>query len=68
LFKGDDWRGSEKGDKLETDLAALNVEVVYFPYTLSTSSSALRKTLKNIDALAGRGPLLISPFEAAHAA
>ena len=31
LFKGDDWRGSEKGDKLETDLAALNVEVVYFP-------------------------------------
>ena len=31
LFKGDDWRGTEKGDKLESDLAALNVEVVYFP-------------------------------------
>ena len=53
LFKGNDWQGTEKGDKLERDFGALGVDVVYFPYTLSTSSSALRKTLRNIDALAG---------------
>src|ERR1700730_16410199 len=49
LFKGNDWQGTEKGNKLERDFAALGVEVVYFPYTLSTSSSALRRTLQNID-------------------
>jgi glycerol-3-phosphate cytidylyltransferase len=53
LFKGNDWQGTEKGNKLERDFAALGVEVVYFPYTLSTSSSALRRTLQNMDALAG---------------
>jgi len=51
LFKGDDWRGTEKGQALERDFAALGVEVVYFPYTEATSSSVLRKTLQNIDAM-----------------
>lgn len=68
LFKGDDWRGTEKGDKLERDFGAVGVEIVYFPYTLSTSSSALRKTLHNIDALAGRGMLPLNPIDAARAA
>lgn len=54
LFKGDDWQGTEKGHQLERDFAALGVEVVYFPYTVTTSSSALRRTLQNIDALASR--------------
>jgi glycerol-3-phosphate cytidylyltransferase len=45
IFKGDDWRGTEKGGRLERDFAPVGVEVVYFPYTLSTSSSALRRTL-----------------------
>jgi glycerol-3-phosphate cytidylyltransferase len=53
LFKGNDWQGTERGNKLERDFAALGVEVVYFPYTLSTSSSELRRTLQNIGALAG---------------
>ncbi|OAF08484.1 adenylyltransferase/cytidyltransferase family protein [Bradyrhizobium neotropicale] len=52
LFKGNDWQGTAKGDKLERDFATFGVEVIYFPYTRSTSSSALRRTLKNIDALA----------------
>jgi glycerol-3-phosphate cytidylyltransferase len=52
LLKGNDWQGTAKGDKLEKDFAALDVQVVYFPYTPSTSSSALRRTLKNIDAMA----------------
>jgi glycerol-3-phosphate cytidylyltransferase len=54
LFKGDDWRGTEKGKRLERDFAALGVELVYFPYTQATSSSALRRTLQNIDGTANR--------------
>jgi glycerol-3-phosphate cytidylyltransferase len=54
LFKGDDWQGTEKGMKLERDFAALGVEIVYFKYTAATSSSALRRTLRDIDALAAQ--------------
>jgi glycerol-3-phosphate cytidylyltransferase len=45
IFKGDDWRGTAKGDKLESDFSAVGVEVVYFPYTVHTSSSQLRRAL-----------------------
>jgi glycerol-3-phosphate cytidylyltransferase len=45
FFKGDDWRGTEKGEKLEREFAAVGVEVVYFPYTITTSSTALRHAL-----------------------
>ena len=45
FFKGDDWRGTEKGLLLERQFAAVGVEVVYFPYTVHTSSTRLRKAL-----------------------
>jgi glycerol-3-phosphate cytidylyltransferase len=45
LFKGDDWRGTDKGNKLEADMATVGVEVVYFPYTVHTSSTLLRSLL-----------------------
>ncbi|MFT4235179.1 MAG: adenylyltransferase/cytidyltransferase family protein [Microbacterium sp.] len=45
FFKGDDWRGTEKGLRLEREFAAVGVEVVYFPYTAHTSSTALRRAL-----------------------
>jgi glycerol-3-phosphate cytidylyltransferase len=45
LFKGDDWRGTAKGDKLEADMAAVGVHVHYFPYTAHTSSTLLRSML-----------------------
>lgn len=45
IFKGDDWRGTPKGDKLERDFATVGVEVVYFPYTVHTSSTLLRRAL-----------------------
>ena len=45
FFKGDDWRGTEKGLRLEKEFAAVGVEVVYFPYTVHTSSTALRRAL-----------------------
>jgi glycerol-3-phosphate cytidylyltransferase len=45
FFKGDDWRGTEKGLRLERQFAEVGVEVVYFPYTMSTSSTVLRRAL-----------------------
>ena len=57
LFKGDDWRGTPKGERLERDFAEVGVTVQYFPYTMHTSSTLLRKALAAIDAEApvGRG-------------
>ncbi|WP_029290044.1 adenylyltransferase/cytidyltransferase family protein [Cellulomonas sp. HZM] len=45
FFKGDDWRGTAKGRDLERRFAEVGVEVVYFPYTLHTSSTQLRRAL-----------------------
>jgi glycerol-3-phosphate cytidylyltransferase len=45
LFKGDDWRGTERGERLEARLATVGARVVYFPYTMHTSSTALRRML-----------------------
>ena len=50
IFKGDDWRGTAKGDALEADFAAVGVAVHYFPYTMHTSSTILRKALASLDA------------------
>ncbi|MBO0896438.1 MULTISPECIES: adenylyltransferase/cytidyltransferase family protein [Arthrobacter] len=54
FFKGDDWKGTEKGERLEQDMARIGVEVVYFPYTVSTSSTVLRRALTLLDG--GRAP------------
>ena len=53
LFKGDDWRGTSKGDKLEADMASVGVAVIYFPYTVHTSSTKLRAMLSELNS-AGR--------------
>ncbi len=45
IFKGDDWKGTAKGEALERDFAGVGVEVVYLPYTVHTSSTILRKAL-----------------------
>lgn len=45
LFKGDDWLGTAKGHKLESDMALIGVAVHYFPYTRHTSSTELRRVL-----------------------
>jgi len=45
FFKGDDWRGTPKGIELERRFAEVGVTVEYFPYTMQTSSTALRQAL-----------------------
>jgi glycerol-3-phosphate cytidylyltransferase len=60
FFKGDDWKGTERGRRLEREFAAVGVEVTYFPYTVSTSSSALRRAL---DALTGTTSASTEPHQ-----
>ncbi|KQS22930.1 cytidyltransferase [Frigoribacterium sp. Leaf186] len=55
FFKGDDWRGTEKGLRLEREFGAVGVEVVYFPYTMSTSSTVLRRALRALSGAGGQG-------------
>ena len=50
FFKGDDWKGTPQGLALEETFARVGVEVVYFPYTVHTSSTFLRRTLELLDA------------------
>jgi glycerol-3-phosphate cytidylyltransferase len=52
IIKGDDWQGTDRGDKLEADFAEVGVEVIYVPYTTQTSSTMLRRVLqREIDGL-----------------
>ncbi len=46
IIKGDDWKGTDKGDKLESDFGAVGVDVAYLPYTKRTSSTMLRRLLE----------------------
>jgi len=48
LFKGDDWKGTEKGTRLERLLDEVGATVHYFPYTASTSSTDLRRLLEGM--------------------
>jgi glycerol-3-phosphate cytidylyltransferase len=45
IIKGDDWRGTDKGNRLEREFAEVGVEVFYLPYTVHTSSTMLRQAL-----------------------
>jgi glycerol-3-phosphate cytidylyltransferase len=48
LFVGDDWFETPKWKEIEEQFKEVDVKVVYFPYTKSTSSTMLNKTLKKL--------------------
>ena len=48
MFVGDDWKGTDKWNKIEADLNAVGVQVVYFPYTKGTSSTLINETLHKL--------------------
>ncbi|GGM13369.1 adenylyltransferase/cytidyltransferase family protein [Promicromonospora citrea] len=56
FFKGDDWKGTAKGRDLERRFAEVGVEVVYFPYTVHTSSTKLRRALDLLDGTSAGAP------------
>jgi glycerol-3-phosphate cytidylyltransferase len=45
VFIGDDWKGSERWNETEQVMKEHNVEVVYLPYTVGTTSTVLREKL-----------------------
>ena len=54
LFKGTDWKDTDKGRRLEAEMAEVGASVVYLPYTPTTTSTMLRRTL--VQEVASRSP------------
>ena len=48
LFVGDDWYGTEKWKKYESDFEKAGIRIVYFPYTRGISSTKIANTLKMV--------------------
>ena len=48
LFVGDDWFETPKWKEIEEQFKDVNVKVVYFPYTKSTSSTMLNNALNSL--------------------
>ena len=49
VFVGSDWQGTDKWNEYECQFNAVGVDVIYFPYTKSTSSTKLRETLERLN-------------------
>ena len=45
LFIGSDWIGNSRWDATKVEMESLGVELIYLPYTKSTSSTVLRERL-----------------------
>lgn len=45
LFVGDDWYGTEKWNKYNSELNNNAIKIIYFPYTKGISSTLLNETL-----------------------
>ncbi len=47
MFVGDDWYKTEKWQNIEDQFRKVNVRVVYFPYTNTTSSTLINQVLRD---------------------
>ena len=48
MFVGDDWYMQDRWKQIEEDLKQREVRIIYFPYTKTTSSSLINKTLDSL--------------------
>lgn len=48
MFVGDDWYKSEKWQELDEQFKHINVRIVYFPYTQTTTSTLINETLRKL--------------------
>lgn len=48
LFVGDDWKGKSQWNEYEKFLKSKGAKVIYLPYTKTTSSTLITKTLKEL--------------------
>lgn len=46
IFIGDDWKGTERWNKFEKELAKVGVRVEYIPYTKGVSSTQIKEYIK----------------------
>ncbi|WP_031491054.1 adenylyltransferase/cytidyltransferase family protein [Succinivibrio dextrinosolvens] len=46
LFVGDDWFGTDKWEKYESEFKEADIRIVYFPYTRGISSTKIANALK----------------------
>jgi glycerol-3-phosphate cytidylyltransferase len=51
MFVGDDWYQNERWKALDAEFGRLDVRIIYFPYTKTTSSTLINQTLERL-----RGP------------
>ena len=45
IFIGDDWKGTDRWINFEKELNAINVDVIYVPYTKGISTSDIRRKI-----------------------
>lgn len=45
IYIGDDWKGNERWERTEKEMADLGAKLVFLPYTKDTSSTMLREKL-----------------------
>lgn len=48
MFVGDDWYKSEKWEQIGRQFEEAGVRIVYFPYTVGTSSTLINETLNDL--------------------
>lgn len=48
LFHGDDWKGSDMYIEIEKKLRKVGVDLVFFPYTVGTSSTILGDIIESL--------------------
>jgi len=48
LFHGDDWRGSDMYNEIESKLSSVGVKMVFLPHTQGTSSTMLKDVLQKL--------------------
>lgn len=56
MFVGSDWKGTDIWNHWEREFAKVGTEIVYFPYTVTTSSTQLRDGLAALSAGSWREP------------
>lgn len=49
IFVGDDWKNTKRWNRLEEEFGKIGVDIVYFPYTKSTSSTLLTEALLKLN-------------------
>lgn len=49
IFIGDDWKGTERWINFEKELAKINVDVIYVPYTKGISTTQIKQMILSRD-------------------